>query len=164
MKGKGRDIVIGLVILILVVLGIYFLSHRKPTLPPSNPVPTPVSKFEQNLENTFNIKVPDNVVKADLKNTTDGTSQGVTTQDYQNGKYSYTVIADLEDPQPGYFYQAWLVNGNDTVLMGTLYQGKGGWMVTLDTPKNLNDHKTVWVTLEKVNDKNPEKHILEGSF
>lgn len=164
MKGRGRDIAIGIVILIVGLLVIYLFRHRSATNPIASPVPTQISAFQQSLQNNFNITVPDNVAKADLKNTTDSQVQGIATADTQNGKHAYTVIADLEDPAPGYFYEGWLVNGNDMVPMGILYSGKGGWMVTLDTAKDLGDHKTVWVTLERINDKTPEKHILEGSF
>jgi hypothetical protein len=89
---------------------------------------------------------------------------GLATLENQNGKFVYTVIANLEDPTPGYFYQAWIVNGKDNVSLGQLSVEKGGWITNFTSSKDLSDHKTIWITLERANDNIPEMHILEGSF
>lgn len=163
MKGRGKDIVIGIIILVIGLGAIYLFRHRKAANPVASPTPTQTSAFEQKLENNFNITIPDNVVKTDLKDVSNSGGQGIVTVEDKNSKKVYTVIADLEDPQPGYFYEAWLVDGSNAVPMGILYQGKGGWMFSFET-KDSGSKKTVWVTLEKVNDKTPEKRILEGTL
>ncbi len=162
---RSRNILIGAVVLIIIVLVVIFVARRKGANSPINtPLPTPVSSFEKDLQNNFGITVPDNAVKADLTDVSGGNQMGLATEENQNGSYSYTVMANLEDPVPGYFYQAWLVKDNSFVSLGKLELEKGGWLVNLTTKENLSDHKKVWVTLEKIFDNSPEKHILEGSF
>ena len=55
------------------------------------------------------------------------------------------------------------------VVLGEIYGISEG--ITVDTHVirfvnrfDLSDHKKVWITMEKLDDKTPEKHILEGSF
>jgi hypothetical protein len=172
-SNRSRDILVGVVVIILVILVAVFLIRRRQAanvVTNSSPLPTPVSEFQQNLENNFGITVPSTATKADLTDTTGGGQMGLVTADKTNGQNSYTVIANLETPASGYFYQAWLVRGSqgdtnyEPVLLGNLNVAKGGWLVNYVTPRDLSDHKSVWITLEKVNDQIPEKHILEGSF
>src|SRR5260221_3050667 len=165
-NNKRRDTLVGLAVLILIVLVVIFLvrRHQDAITPFSSPVPTTVSVYQQQLKNNFGIVVPDTAIKADLKDVSGGNQVGLATLDKATGQNVYTVLANLEDPTPGYFYQAWLVNGNNTISLGQLSIEKGGWLVNYTSSKDLSDHKTVIVTLEKYNDSTPEKHILEGSF
>ncbi len=171
MKSNRRDILIGAAILVIIILAIYLI--RRPAIFNTvtvSPVPSAISEFEQKLEDQFNIKVPDNVEKIELKDVTGGISQGIATRIYENNVFEHTVIADLTDPDSGYFYQGWLMRGNpgDTnfgyVSTGKLESEKGGYMVNIRVNKDLRDYKKVVVTLERVADNTPEKHILEGSF
>jgi hypothetical protein len=162
---RSRNILIGAVVLIIIVLVIIFVVRRRGTTTPVNsPLPTPVSSFEKDLQNNFGITVPDNAIKADLSDVSGGNQMGLATDEIQNSSHSYTVMANLDDPAVGYFYQAWLVKDNSFISLGKLELEKGGWLVNLTTKENLSDHKKVWVTLEKTFDMTPEKHILEGSF
>lgn len=162
---RSRNILIGGVVIIIIVLVVIFIVRRKSATSPVNtPLPTPVSSFERDLQNNFGITVPDNAIKADLSDVSGGNQMGLATEEIQNGNYSYTVMANLDDPMPGYFYQAWLVKDTTFVSLGKLELEKGGWLVNFTTKENLSDHKKVWVTLEKTFDMTPEKHILEGSF
>src|SRR5258707_1607625 len=138
MKSNRRDILIGAAILVIIILAIYLI--RRPAIFNTvtvSPVPSAISEFEQKLEDQFNIKVPDNVEKIELKDVTGGISQGIATRIYENNVFEHTVIADLTDPDSGYFYQGWLMRGNpgDTtfgyVSTGKLESEKGGYMVNI---------------------------------
>jgi Anti-sigma-K factor rskA, C-terminal len=164
---RTKNVAFGIAIVIIIILIAFFLIRRNqsPSLITVNsPLPTPVSSLEQDLQNNFGITVPTSAQKADLKDITGGSQMGLATLDKVNGQNEYTVIANLEDPQPGFFYQAWIVNGGDYVSLGKLTLAKGGWLINYNTTKDLSDHKSVWVTLEKVFDNTPETHVLEGSF
>lgn len=164
---RTRDILIGLVVVIIIILIAIFIIRRRqtPAITTNNlPFPTPVSSFEQNLQNNFGITVPSTAIKANLNDVTASNQTGLATSDKEGNQNVYTVIANLNDPTPGYFYQAWLVNGNDYIPLGKLDIAKGGWIVNYTSARDLSDHKAVWVTLEKTNDPTPEKHVLEGSF
>lgn len=165
-EDRTRNILIGIVLVIIIILLAIFLLRRRNEniIKVNSPLPTPVSQFQEDLQNNFGITVPTSAVKGDLKDVSGGNQMGLVTLDKVGNQNQYTVIANLADPLPGYFYEAWLVNGNDYVGLGKLVTAKGGWIVNYSTGRDLSDHKTVWVTLEKVNDNTPEKHILEGSF
>jgi hypothetical protein len=173
-SNRSRDILVGVVVIILVILVAVFLIRRRQAanvLTNSSPLPTPVSQFQQNLQTNFGITVPPTAVKADMKDVSGGNQVGLTTEDKTtSNEHTYTVIANLEDPASGSFYEAWLVRGKpgdanyEPVSLGKLTVAKGGWLVNYTTAKDLSDHKTIWITLEKTNDQVPEKHILEGAF
>ena len=162
-----RDIVIGLIIL-LVVVGVIFIRQKNR---PSNEVmkvPETLSSVQEQIENKFNLKIPTDVDKAELKDVSGGQSSAIATRKFENGKFTASVLADLPDPEAGTFYQAWLVkteNGNDSfVLLGSLELAKGGWMLNYQGSNDLTGYPKVLVTSEKTRDNNPETHILEGSF
>jgi len=168
-----RNVLVGLVVFIVLVLLIVFLIRRGQNVssPVTSSLPTPVSLYRQQLQNNFGITVPTNAVTADLKDVTGGNQMGLATLDKNAGVNDYTVLANLDDPTSGYFYQAWLVRGTsgsssfDLISLGTLSLAKGGWLTDYRSSKDLSDHKTVWITLERYNTTTPAgKHILEGSF
>ena len=173
---RSRSILVGVVVVIIVILIVIFFVRRSQNensnLVNSNiPFPQATSAFESQLQNNFGITVPSSAVKANLVDVTGGNQMGLATFDKQSlpdgklsGQNDYTVIANLEDPATGYFYEAWLANNTDVIPLGQLNIAKGGWLLDYTTPKDLTDHKKVWITLESVNDNTPEKHILEGSF
>ena len=171
-EDKSRNILVGIVLVIIVALIALFLIRRRPAInaPTFSPLPTSTSSFQQNLENNFGITIPSSALKADLRDVTGGSQMGLLTLDKEGTQNSYTLLANLDDPQPGSFYQAWLVRGRlgdsnfSTVSLGKLSLAKGGWLITLTTPTDFSDHKTIWLTQEKVFDTTPETHILEGSF
>jgi hypothetical protein len=165
-QNKRREILTGIAIFIIFFLVAVFLirRHQDAVITVESPLPTSVSLYQQQLQNNFGITVPDNAKKADLKDVSGANQMGLATLENQNGKFVYTVIANLEDPTPGYFYQAWIVNGKDNVSLGQLSVEKGGWITNFTSSKDLSDHKTIWITLERANDNIPEMHILEGSF
>ncbi len=172
MKGNIRDIVIGIIILVVVLGGIYLIRKQRNT-PAPLPTPSPVSQFEQGLKDKFNITVPDNVEKADLKNVSgkpENIGEGLATRIFENQKFTFTALANLPDPVPGYFYQVWLVRGtpqdaNYNILpLGAMRLAKGGYLLEYESTKDYSDYKNVVITLERVLGTKPQEHILEGSF
>ncbi len=160
---RARNVLVGIVIIIIIILVAVFFIRRQQSLniiTVASPLPTLPSTYQQDLQNNFGITVPSDAKKADLRDVTGNNQMGLVTLEKQN----YTVIANLEDPTPPYFYQAWLVKDNDIVSLGKLDIAKGGWMVNYSASRDLSDHKMVWITYERVLDNTPEKHILEGSF
>jgi len=161
-----RDIVIGLVILALVV-GIIFWSKKPRITSIETPTPTPEAKIEEK----FNYEIPEDVNKIDLVDVSGGGSRGIATRVYKDGRFEHVILADLPDPQAGYFYQGWLATkgkegkvGFSYVKTGKLRMAKGGYLLEFESKNDYTSFSQVWVTLEKVDDTKPEKHILEGSF
>ena len=67
------------------------------------------------------------------------------------------------DPEAGFFYNAWLEKDGNVVSLGKLQAAKGGWLLEYDNIQ-YSDYKNIIISLEKVNDNKLEKRILEGSF
>ncbi len=163
---KGRDIVIGLII--LAVLAGAIVAIRRTRTPKPLPLATP--SVEEKIEKTFNFEIPEDVEKAELNDVSGGTGSGIATRKYQSGRFSHAVLADLTDPEVDGYYEGWLVRGNEGdanfayVSTGKMRIAKGGYLLEFESNKDYSDYKKVVITLEKINDGKPETHILEGSF
>jgi len=162
-----RDIVIGFVILVLLG-GVIYWRQRTQT---AQEIKTPETlSLEQQLEDRFNVEIPEGVDKAELKDVSGSSGSGIATRKFENGKFTHSILADLPDLASGMFYEGWLVRGDQgsenfsSLSTGKMKLAKGGWTLEFTSSRNLSDHNKVVVTLEKSNDKKPEKHILEGGF
>jgi hypothetical protein len=162
-----RNVVIGLIAL-LILAGIVYLyrKNRQESLLPPTPEPT----FEETFEDKFNIQVPEDVDKAELKDVSGGDGRGLATRKYDSGRFTHAVLADLPAPASGYFYEGWLVRGKEGdenfayISTGRLSLAKGGYMLEFSSSTDYSEYSLVVVTLEAIDDKKPEKHILEGGF
>ena len=151
-----RDIMIGLVILVVIAGLVYWFKLRKPT--PTVPVSTTpsIEQVEGTIEDKFKFTVPDNVEKALLKDITGGDGSGIATRT--------EILVDLPDSEPGTYYQAWLENANGKLLsLGKLEIAKGGWLVRYNGASYPTYNKVV-ISQEKVVDGAIEERVLEGSF
>lgn len=163
---KKKDIVIGLVVIALVLVLFYRLKTKEKQK--KEPPPTPA--VQEKIEESFNVEIPEDVEKTELKDVAGGNASGMATRKFENGVFSLLVLADLPDAEAGSFYEGWLVKGKvgetdfDIVSTGKLRQAKGGYLLEFKSAKDYSDYNQVVVTLEKKPDNLPEKHILEGSF
>ncbi len=150
MNYSKKDVIIGFVIIILIVVGAFFYKNNKTSK--IKTIPSPVSiEYKNDFEGQFKYDIPENSNSIELK----GEGRGLATDK--------EILADIDNPQVGYFYQGWVEDGGSLVSLGKLVEGKGGWMV--EFPQILNtEGKRIIVTLEKDFDNKIEKRILEGSF
>lgn len=156
MNYSKRDVVIGFIIIILIVVGAFYYRKTLRDKKISNTLPTPISiSFKKELENKFKFDIPDNTNSIELKDVSDGNGRGIATDT--------EVLADIEDPATNYFYQAWLQKGDSIVSLGKLEIAKGGWLLEYNRSK-LNDAEKIVISLEKIFDNKLEKRVLEGSF
>jgi hypothetical protein len=169
-----RDVVIIILILLSVAGIIYFRQRTKPQEEMRVPE-TLSSTTEQTLEQKFNLEIPDDVEKAELKDVSGGNASAIATRKFENNKFDQSLIADLPESEVGSFYQVWLYNGKLGELntgvqnpemrsAGKLRTTKAGWLLDYSSSQNLTNLNQVAVTKEKVDDNNPETQILEGSF
>lgn len=154
MNYSKRDVVIGFVIIILIVAGAFY--YKKVRTPKPVTTPTPVSiEFKKDFADSFKIDIPSDVNTIELKDVSGGDSRGIAT--------NREILIDANDPEKGFYYEAWLESSDKLVSLGKLQIAKGGWMLSYDNSKNLDSTKVV-ISLEKINDNKIEKRILEGSF
>jgi hypothetical protein len=149
-----RDIVVGLVILVAVVGVVLIRSRRQPTAPEMQ-VPQTLS-VEDTIENKFNLQIPDDVEKAELKDASGGTSSAIATRKYENGQFELTILADLPDPDSG-SYAAQLIEGDQVTTLGSLTLAKGGYLLEYSSPQDRSTMNSVRVMLGN-------STVLEGQF
>lgn len=150
----GSNVVIGFVIIILIVAGAFY--YRKTLRDKKVSAPTPVSiEFKKDFADSFKIDIPSDVNTIELKDVSGGDSRGIAT--------NREILIDANDPEKGFYYEAWLESSDKLVSLGKLQIAKGGWILSYDNSKNLDSTKVV-ISLEKINDNKIEKRILEGSF
>lgn len=160
---KTRDVIVGFLVIVIFVTA-FILVKNKNNKAKVSAVPTTPS-IEQKITSQFGgIKIPDNADKADLLDVTGGKGLGEAARISENGKINVTVLADLEAPKDGYFYQAWAVKDNSYISLGKLRIAKGGYLADSSFSKNYSDYKVIIVSLEKVFDSTPETTVLKGSF
>ncbi len=160
---KTRDIVTGILILVLFFSGLsYFKKVKTKTQVDTDPTPS----IEERVTTKFGgIKIPVDTHKAELIPVGKGLGIAIATKTYEGGKFKVTLLADVEAPPEGYFYQGWLTkDGTSFVSLGKLRVGKGGYMADFESVLDHSDLRKVIVTLEKTSDQKPEEHVLEGSF
>lgn len=167
---KVRDIVIGIIFLAIITALIIVVARKTRITPKLLPTPTPSPSVQQNIERRFNVTIPPSVEKAELSDVSGGNGEGVATREKQGTLNVYTILANLEDPQKGQFYQGWLIRGKSgdsnyaVVSMGKLRVAKGGWLGEFQSSADYSDYINVVVSLETKSTTKPTKHILEGSF
>src|SRR3972149_9609516 len=160
----GKNVVIGLIVLAGLGALIYWAvrSGREEQLPA---LPTP--SVEERLEDSFKYQIPEGFEKAELRDVTGGTGSAIASRKYESGSFNHAVLADLPDPESGSFYEGWLVRGKEGdenfayISTGIMSMAKGGYMLEFESSVDYSDYTGVVVSLEKANDKNPEKHVLE---
>ena len=164
---KRRDIVIGIVILALLAGVTYWRRNRASE---EALVVSETLSVEDQIEQRFNLEIPEDVDRAELTDTTGGNASALATKKFEAGSFSHSVLADLPDPTTGTFYQGWISKGEEgsedfkLVSTGRLSIAKGGWMLDFSSKTDYSEYSKVMITEEKVNDSTPEKTILEGNF
>lgn len=154
MNYNKKDIITGLVVILLVIGGVYLFKYLKKDKIESQ-TPSPVSyEFQKDFEDSFKLDIPDDVNSIELKDVTGGDSRGIATEN--------EILVDANDPESG-FYQAWVEKDGTLTSLGKLTIAKGGWLIEYNLPNDMDGSKIV-VSLENVNDDKIEKRILEGSF
>ncbi len=154
MDFNKKDVAIGFMIIVVVVSGAYLYKKLKTPQISLAPTPAPID-YQKDLEDSFKYDIPDGVNSIELKDVSGGSGRGIATQK--------EILADIEDPVIGYFYQGWLQKGDNYVSLGKLQVAKGGWLLEYNSAK-LVDAEKIIVSLEKNFDTKIEKKVLEGSF
>ncbi len=154
-----RDIVIGLIVLVLLAGLVYWLRRPSTNLT----VPETDIEVEESFESSFNVDIPDTAERVVLRDAEGGTFTGLAVRHTdENGSTTYSLLTDLTDlPEAGMHYEGWLTTSSDTerISMGKMRLHKGGYTVDFVSSTILPEHTRVIVTLEPAGEV-----VLEGAF
>lgn len=154
MNYKRKDVVIGLIIILLIVAGSFVYKKIKTPKPLEDGESDNISFLEE-IKNDFKYDIPDDVRTIELKDVSGDDNRGIATEN--------ELLADLAAPKEGYFYQAWIEDDGNLNSLGKLVEGKGGWMLEFAEISDISGKKII-VSLENDFDSKIENRILEGSF
>ena len=153
-------IIILIVILVVVVFVFFNREGREAVAPGITQAPTPTATPE----------VMGQIRKqGELKDVSGGSGSGMAQILYENEKFTHSVIALIPDPAVGKFYEGWLVKREGGKVINFFSTGKmtkegGAYILNFEDTKDYPEHNSVIITLEAVDDKKPEKHILDGDM
>ena len=147
-----RDIVVGLVLLAALAGAIFYF--RSPNEEEELPVPETLST-EDELEQRFNIELPEELERAELEDQTGGNSSAIAARSYEDGVYELTLLADVPDGS----YTARLTDEDEQEVrnLGSLRVAKGGYLFEYETSEDLTGLDTVEVL-------SGGEVVLQGSF
>lgn len=161
------------VIIILVVIfggGYWYVQSQKTSEPSVKVTPIPSTQKEQATKSSStsgDSKVEVKVETITLKAVGGFTGSGTGTRIFTNGVFTHIVTANLDDPPSGQFYEGWLVKKQPSLKFfstGKLVKSEGKYKLNYTQNSTAFDYPNVVITLEKVEDKQPETYVLEGSF
>ncbi|OGM69659.1 hypothetical protein A2975_00930 [Candidatus Woesebacteria bacterium RIFCSPLOWO2_01_FULL_44_14] len=148
---KRNDIVIGIIILAVLAGVIYFVRRPKQKV---EELPGPTT--EEKIENSFNLEIPEDVDKAELKDMSGGNASGIVTRKFESGRFTLTVLADLPDLTSG-VYSVKISNDKGAASVGQMRIAKGGYLLDYSSGVNYSSYNKVTISVG-------DKVVLEGSF
>lgn len=178
---KGNTAIIWLIILVIVLGAGYSLykNQQEKAMKAKEEKATMMKKEEEKkaMEKETMMKKEEEMMtmlmtdkttkKGQLIDVTAGAGTGTAYVLRKDGKLSHFVSAKLPDPETGTFYEGWLVKKTPKLTFfstGMMTKQKNGMYELTFSANNLYDgYDFVVITLEKVKDAIPEKHILEGT-
>ncbi len=120
---------------------------------------------ERTLEDR--IKENENTVEVILNDVSGGNSEGTAYILREDGEIFHTVTARLPDLEQGEFYEGWLVDQFPRVAFfstGKMEQLRDGrYFLSFNGEEEYPDFTQVVITIEQVDDQQPERHVLEGN-
>lgn len=126
--------------------------------------------LRENTQPADDSLAPSNVEEIDLKSVGNFEGDGEATRSYdvEAEQFIHNVMANLDDPNEGKFYEGWLVDGEQFISTGKLQSELVGvWSLVFVDEVDLRNYNQVVITEETEADgldSRPEDHVLEGSF
>jgi hypothetical protein len=165
---KKRDLIVG--ILIIAVLGVVVYLWRTRRRDLRVPEPTPTPSVQEEIQERFNVVLPEDAQKVQLKDVEGKDATAIATRVFSEGTFILTVLADLPVPNEGEFYQGWITKGQKgdkdykILTLGRLSVAKGGYIVEFKASQDYSDYERILISKESTADKEIEEIVLEGTF
>lgn len=173
----GLPVVIGVIAVVLLALGGYFIFTRMQGSQPASTATTGESSMvekdnstmmEENGSMMETIDYTNFQYMTILDDVSDGSSSGTAYANYNDDGYVvYATFDSLPELVEGFFYEGWVVrkSPNDVISTGVAEMVNGVYTNTFTSSSDLTDHDFYVLTLEPDDgDPAPAKHILEGTL
>ena len=157
-------VTLGIALVVSVIVYVFMFNNEEASAPAGSIDQS--SSDNKQVKETNKTEIPI-TASAKLKAVGDYTGTGIATRVYENGLFTHTVTADLQEPSTGKFYEGWLINGNKFFPTGKLEKSNNEYKLKFEDDKNYPAYKKVVITEETENDGldgKPETHVLEGTF
>lgn len=167
---RQRAIAVIVIVLIIVGLALFFRGGKEEEVEVTEGEGVRIEDVVSELSTQLGVTVPEDVERTSMRDVSGGTATGLATRIFEEGRFTHTILAALPDLEAGSFYAGWLVRGREgeegysLMSTGKLRISKGGYLLEFTSNQDLTDHSRVTVTLERVDDGQPETQILEGEF
>lgn len=147
---KNRDIIVGLVVVVLLVAGSWYLLRSRNRKSIEVLAPTSTPSVTKRIQDSFGgITIPTDAEKIELNDVSASGGFGVATKT--------EILANLPEPTNGGIYKVWLENSQGKkIIIGNLRIAKGGYILEYNMDKYPGYNKVV-ISLGG-------KPVLEGSF
>lgn len=164
---KKNYVFAGIIILVIIVaaISLYVLQNRK-----SSEENQKVDEGQNNaLESNEKVDEP-SVETIDLKPVNNRGGSGTANRNYNGTNFVHLIVAQLDKPAAGKFYEGWLVkNGPEPKYLSTGRLEKNGteYALLFTNKTDYPGYNGVVITEETERpglDGKPEDHVLEGSF
>lgn len=170
MQDKQNLLTIGAVVLVVVGLGVFlYRQSQQPTEEVAVVDQEEVARdrAEQFLQN-LDVEIPEDATRVNLRDVAGTEGAGIATRRPQGDVLLQSLLVALPDPQPGEFYEAYLLSSDETqdpMYLGKMRMVKGGWALDyqLDS-QEAQDYSKIQVTREKTDDRQLEEVVLEAEF
>lgn len=154
-------LIVILIIVLIVVIFIFFNRERQEAIAPGIIQTPTLTAIPEAMEEVRK--------QSELKDVSGGSGSGMAQTLYENGKFIHSAIALIPNPAPGKFYEGWLVKKEGGQVVNFFSTGKmtkegGAYILNFEDTKDYPEHNSVVITLEEIDDKKPEKHILDGDL
>lgn len=179
-------IVILVVILITVILlsaGLYKTKLNKTTAPnipntqsttqPKRLLPNKTTESSQpavspvkNLNIQSGIKSSFKTIELKPASGNQGSGTAIMVQEEGGGQFAVVIETQLKDPSDNTNYTAWLKskNSNKNIKIGQLQKIQNNYSLSVTQNGIFTDYLSIFISLEKQNDNQTEKPILEGTL
>jgi len=146
-----KDIFLGFFLIVLAVGISYIVFFRDADDEPVVVIEeSQTLSVQDEIEDTFNLVIPDDIEKGELLAIGDGTSSGMVTRDFMDGSFVFTVLADLPELDEGeyeVFVSKEVPESSEyfAISIGSLRPAKGGYIVEFSSSEDLSEFENVVV-------------------
>lgn len=155
------SVVVGILVIVVIIFFVQSSSNDVKEENSNSIIQNPISSQDTNDPLTENV----DTIKLEAVGTYAG--NGTANRTYDGENFIHLVVAKIDPPAVGKFYEGWLVKNGIPISTGKLISEGDDYSLLFTSEVNYSNHNQVVITEETERlglDGNPETHVLEGNF